>query len=117
MARRKTPSAREIGTVAALSLLIVWLGLLVVGIFHKEQVARITVSETRAELAALDARKTTLATTVHDLGTERGQEASVRGTFGVAKPGEDVIIVVPKKDTSPPPPLTVWDRIKGFLGI
>lgn len=117
MARRKTRSAREIGTIAGLCLLILWLGVLVISIFHKEQVARITVNETRAELAALDARKTTLSTTVQDLDTPRGQEESLRDTYGVAKPGEDVIIVVPKKTTTPPPQMTFWDKVKQFLGI
>ena len=117
MARRPTRSLREMGTIALLCLLIVWLGLLVVGIFHKEQVARLTVGDTRSEYAALDARTKTLAATVHDLGTERGQEASVRSTFGVAKPGEEVIIVVPKKPTAPPPPPTFWEKVKGFLGL
>ena len=117
MARRKNRSAREIGTIAGLCLLILWLGVLVISIFHKEQVARITVNETRAELAALDARKTTLSTTVQDLDTPRGHEESLRDTYGVAKPGEDVIIVVPKKTTTPPPQMTFWDKVKQFLGI
>ena len=117
MARRPTRSARELGTIAFLCLAIVWLGFLVVGIFHKEQVARFTVRDTRAESAALEARTKTLAATVHDLGTERGQEQSVRETFGVAKPGEEVIIVVPKKQMPPPPAPTFWDKIKGFLGF
>jgi cell division protein FtsB len=90
---------------------------LVVGIFHKEQTARLTVADTRAQLAALDARKSTLSATVHDLDTERGQEASMRETFGVAKPGEEVIVVVPKKDLPPPPSPTFWDKVKEFLHI
>ena len=117
MARRRIPSAREIGTTAFLCLLILWLGVLVIGIFHKEQVARITVNETRADLAALDARKATLAATVRDQGTSRGQEEAVRETYGVAKPGEDVIIVVPKKEAAPPPPETFWEKLKAVFGL
>lgn len=117
MARRKNRSAREIGTIAGLCILILWLGVLVVSIYRKEQVARLTVNETKAELAALDARKATLSGTVQDLNTPRGQEESVRDTYGVAKPGEDVIIVVPKKETAPPPQMTFWDKVKQFLGI
>lgn len=117
MARRKARTAREWGTIVFLCLLIIWLGVLVISIFHKEQVARITVNETKAELAALDARKATLSATVQDLDTTRGKEESVRETYGVAKPGEDVIIVVPKKETTPPPQMTFWDKVKQFLGI
>lgn len=115
--RRRLPSSREIGKICFLSLLIMWLGVLVVGIFHKEQVARLTVNDTRAELAALDARSAELSTTVHNLGTGRGQEESVRETYGVAKPGEDVIIVVPKQDAPPPPPATIWDKVKEIFGL
>lgn len=117
MARRRLSTSRDVGTVCFLSLLIIWLGVLVTGIFHKEQVARLTVNDTRAELAALDARAATLAGTVHDLETTRGQEASVRQTYGVAKPGEEVIIVVPKKEAPPPPPKGLWETVKGFLGL
>ena len=117
MARRRYSTPREIGKICLLSLAIIWLSLLVVGIFHKEQVARLTVHDTRAELAALDARAATLSGTVHDLETSRGQEASVRQTYGVAKPGEDVIIVVPKKDAPEPPPATIWEKVKAFFGL
>lgn len=118
MARRKTQmTLRELGMTAFLGLLVVWLSLLVISIFHKEQLARKTVNETRAELAALDARKTTLSGTVHDLDTSRGQEASLRETFGVAKPGEDVIVVVPKKELPPPPQMTFWQKVKQFFHL
>jgi cell division protein FtsB len=118
MARRKARmTLREMGITAGLCLLLVWLSVLVVGIFHKEQTARLTVADTRAQLAALDARKKTLSATVHELDTERGQEASLRETFGVTKPGEEVIVVVPKKDMPPPPAPTFWDRVKTFLHI
>jgi len=108
---------RTLGITVFLFAVIIWLCVLVISIFHKEEIARATVAETRAQLAALDARKTTLSGTVHDLDTDRGQEASLRETFGVAKPGEDVIIVVPKKELPPPPELTVWQKIKDFLGF
>lgn len=117
MARRKLPSSRQIGMVSFLCLLIIWLGVLVVGIYHKEQIARLTVNDTRSQLAALDARTGELSSTVHTLGTSRGQEESMRQTYGVAKPGEDVIIVVPKQDAPPPPPSTLWEKVKAFLGI
>ncbi|MDB4992142.1 MAG: hypothetical protein JWL75_387 [Parcubacteria group bacterium] len=119
MARRKKArmTPREMGISVFLCILVVWLGFLVVSIFHKEQTARLTVADTRAQLAALDARKATLSATVHELDTERGQEASMRETFGVAKPGEEVIIVVPKKDVAPPPAPTFWDKVKDFFHI
>lgn len=117
MARRRLPSSRQIGMASFLCLLIVWLSVLVVGIYHKEQLARLTVADTRSQLAALDVRTNELSSTVHTLGTSRGQEESLRETYGVAKPGEDVIIVVPKRPTPPPPPSSFWEKVKAFLGI
>lgn len=118
MARRGAQATlKEIGITLLLLLVIVWLIFLVIGIFHKEQIARTIVGETRAQLAALDTRKATLANTVNNLNTERGQEESVRETYGVAKPGEDVVIVVPKNDILPPPPLTTWQKVLKFFGF
>lgn len=111
--QRRSP--RELLTIASLALLIVWLAFLLHGIYRKEEIARQTVAQTRAELASLDVRKASLAGTVNELGTERGQEASLRETYGVAKPGEDVIIVVPKKETTPPPEITWWQKVKEFF--
>lgn len=116
MARRTARmTLRELGTLALLVAFIVWLTFLVASIFHKEETARTAVSETRMELAALDARKKTIANTVHNLDTERGQEASFRETYGVAKPGEEVIIVVAKKELPPPPEHTFWQKVKEFF--
>ena len=117
MARRKARmTLREIGVIAFLCLAVFWLSLLVWSIFQKQQVARMTVERTRAELAALEARKETLSATVGSFNSERGREASLRTTYGVAKPGEDVIIVVPKKELPPPPVQTFWEKVKGFFG-
>jgi cell division protein FtsB len=115
--RRQRMTPREAGISVLMVLVIVWLGFLIVGIYHKEQVARTTVKETKAELATLEARRKTLAASVQEMQTDRGKEGSLRETYGVAKPGEDVIIVVPKKELPPPPEPTFWDRVKGFFGF
>jgi len=117
MSKRRPLNPRELAITAGLILLVIWLGDLVYGIAHKEEVARQAVNDTRAELATLDQRKQTLAATVNGLDTDRGKDASLREAYGVAKPGEDVIIVVPKKDAPPPPPPTFWQRVKDFLHL
>lgn len=117
MPRKRALTLRELAVTAGLILAIIWLAYLVYGIFHKEEIARQAVNDTRAELSTLDQRRQTLAATVNGLDTDRGKDASVRETYGVAKPGEDVIIVVPKKDAPPPPPPTFWQRVKAALHI
>ncbi len=121
MARQKTKNARntlrEYITVAVLSVVIVWLLYAVVGIFRKEEIARHTVHDTQNQLAALTARHDTLQGNIDYLATPRGQEASLRQDFGVAKPGEEVVIIVPPKVVPQPTPQTFWQRFTGFFGF
>ena len=108
---------REYAIAALLSVVIIWLLSLVFGIARKEEIARRTVRETEAEFAQLKEREATLRGNLEELSTDRGQEATLRQTFGVAKPGEDVIIVVPEKHLAPPPSLPWWQKVLNWFGI
>ena len=92
---RQRVTYKEIALVALFSLGIVWFGYLNWGIFQKEELARQDVTDTKAQLASLESRSSTLQGDLTALDTPRGKEAALRDTLGVAKPGEDVIIVVP----------------------
>jgi hypothetical protein len=61
------------------------------------------------------ARENTLQQNITDLSTERGQEETVRETFGVAKPGENEIIVIPPNIATTTPPKTFWQKWFGWL--
>lgn len=113
--RRKKVTAREYLTVIGLSLLLVWLLLLFWGILKKEEVARRTAEETKRQLEALTVREATLRQNIAELKTERGQEASLRETYGVARPGEEVIIVVPSEERETVPKPSFWDRLFGWF--
>lgn len=115
--RRQRFELREYLIVAGLSVLLVWLLILVWGIARKEEIARQAVKETEAEVALLKERKETLEADLAALATDRGQEASLRETYGVARPGEEVIIVVPPEATTTPPKLPWWKRFMGWFGI
>lgn len=116
--RRPTKNRmREYAIAALLALVIVWLLSLIWSITRKEEIARSAVNETKAELALLEGREKILQANLAELGTERGQEATMRQTFGVAKPGEEVIIVVPEKNLAPPPKLPWWQRVLEFFGL
>jgi len=108
MSRHKTVPIKEYLIAGSLILVIIWFVFLIMGIARKEEIARHAVKDTHAQLAALDERRATLQQNLDDLSTDRGQEAVLRQTYGVAKPGEQVIIVVPPKATPPPPPLPWW---------
>lgn len=120
MKRRRTKRSFEVKDyliAALLSVLLLWLLFLVVGILRKEEIARQAVKETERELAVLVERKETLAADITALSTERGREATLRETFGVARPGEEVIIVVPPKEAEAPPPLPWWRKVMGWFGL
>lgn len=115
MMRRKKVTTREYLIAGGLILLLLWLLFLFWGIFRKEEVARHAAEDSKRQLAALTAREETLRQNIADLNTERGQEASIRETYGVARAGEEVIIVVPADEGEVVPKGNWWDRLFGWL--
>jgi cell division protein FtsB len=97
-----------------LSVGLVWLIMLNVKIFPKEEIARHAAQNTARQLASLQARQTLLQKNITELSTPRGEEATMRETFGVARPGEGVIIVVPPKVATTTPPITFWQKWFGW---
>ena len=116
----KKPSAsrvREYFIAALLALAIVWLLFLITNIFRKEEVARQAANKTQEQVQILQEREQTLRANLDELNTERGHEATLRETYGVARPGEEVIIVVPPKEATTTPPLPWWKKTLGWFGI
>jgi hypothetical protein len=104
------------GIAALLVLGIVWVSFLTWGIFAKEERARHDVADTRAELGSLVERQNTLQGDLAELSTPRGEEAALRDTMGVARPGENVIIVVPAAAaTSSLQVLPWWRKVLEWL--
>jgi len=100
-----------------LALLVIWLVFLNISIFHKEEIARDAAHSTQEQLSSLSSREKTLQANINELSTERGQEATLRDTFGVARPGEGVIIVVPTQAATTTPPQTFWQKWFGWLRL
>jgi len=100
-------------------LLIVFGSLLwgVVGLIGKEERARTAAKEAEVQLASLKEREIKLAASLAELTTPRGQEASLRETYGVARPGEEVIIVVAKGEGEALGALPWWRSFLGFFGL
>ena len=108
---------RGLLSTALLSLGIIWLVLLTWNLYEKERLAHLSLQETKSELDAVMARRATLAHDIADLDTPRGQEALLRGTLGVARFGEQVIIVVPQASSTLGTPLSWWQRVWGVSGL
>jgi cell division protein FtsB len=59
----------------------------------------------------LEERKAILEANLAVLDTKRGQDAAIRTAFGVARPGEEVIVVVPPVSTATTTALSWWQKI------
>jgi len=95
-------------------LVLIWA---VWGIARKEQIARSAVEDRKAELAVMNDRKAVFEDNLAELETSRGQEATLRQNHGVAKAGEEVIIVVPPKEDGLEPHLPWHTRLMGWFGF
>ncbi len=115
--RRRPIDPKQALAAAGLILLLVWLLYLVWGILGKEEIARNASADAKRELVALASREETLNHNLAELSTERGREASLRETYGVARAGEEVIIVVPPQEGEKLEKLSWWRKLMGFFGL
>lgn len=117
--RKRSPRRPAYHYVIAvvLTILLVSFLFMLIDIIHKEEIARHAANDARRELESLRAREATLTQNLQDLETARGQEASIRETYGVAKPGEEVIIVVEPPPEKPLQALPWWNILLGWFGL
>ena len=108
---------KEYVIAGLLALAILWLLWLIWGLARKEEIARHAVANTRNDLATLETRKKILEGNLAELSTERGKEATLRQTYGVAKEGEEVIIVVPPKEATTTPKIPWWKKAFYWAGF
>lgn len=118
-ASKRTPKQQAGEYVLAGLLVLLLLALLwaVWGIAKKEEIARNAVEDRKAELAVLKERKEVFEENLAELSTDRGKEATLRQNHGVARSGEEVIIVVPPKEDELDPSLPWHARLLGWFGI
>lgn len=96
--------------IGVLILVIVWIISIIIGLFGKAQIAWQTAHQTQREAAVLKNRAKVLEQNIHTLNTPRGYSAAVRTEFGVARPGEDVIIVIPSRIATSTQTKKIWWR-------
>ncbi|KKW43810.1 MAG: hypothetical protein UY97_C0009G0011 [Parcubacteria group bacterium GW2011_GWB1_57_6] len=98
-------------------LLLVAFGLLslIWGLMGKARVAITEAHNAERQYRALETRKETLEANLAALGTKRGQDAAIRTAFGVARPGEEVIVVVPPEAKNPTTTPSWWEWITSWF--
>jgi len=114
---RSTKEWRQGVTMGILVLIGCWLGLSIWGLGVKAEIAIRQARQAEADYKELEQRKAMLQANLERLGTPRGQDAAIRTAFGVAKPGEEVIVVVPPSVPTIAPAESWWEKIMGWLGL
>lgn len=94
-------------------LLLISFGLisLIWGLVGKTRIAVKEAHNAQRQYQMLEERKAALETNLAALETARGQDAAIRTAFGVARPGEEVIVVVPPTPATTTPELSWWQKI------
>ncbi|MDO8593303.1 MAG: hypothetical protein Q7R59_00115 [bacterium] len=98
-------------------LLMVSFGLLslIWGLAGKAQIAVNEAHNVQRQYQSLEARKAILQANLAALETPQGQDAAIRTAFGVARPGEEVIVVVPPVAPASSTPLSWWQKILSWF--
>ena len=97
--------------IGVLVLIALWLLSLIWGLVGKAERAVREAHAVQRQYRALEERKAMLEANLAALATERGRDASIRTTFGVARPGEEVIVVVPPEPKIPTSTPSWWQQI------
>ena len=101
--------------IGILLLVAFWLTSSIWGLFVKAHIAVSQANEAKTQYQTLEERKATLAANLAALNTARGKDAAIRTAFGVARPGEEVIVVVPPLAATATPPLSWWQKILSWF--
>ncbi|MHB1163216.1 MAG: FtsB/FtsL family cell division protein [Minisyncoccota bacterium] len=107
----RTNQWRQGSIIGVLLLVIFWLLSLIWGLAGKAERAVSQANDVRGQYQSLESRKTALEANLAALGTSRGQDAAIRTDFGVARPGEEVIVVVPPDQKAPTTTLSWWQKL------
>ena len=101
--------------IGVLLLVIFWLGLSIFGLLEKMHIAISQANDAKRQYNELEVRKASLQANLAVLDTARGQDAAIRTSFGAARPGEEVITVVPMASTTAVATLSWWQWLLQWI--
>ena len=107
----RTKQWRQGALIGILLLVAFWLATSIWGLFAKAHVAVSEAQEAAWQYQALEERREVLEANLAALNTPRGKDAAIRTSFGVARPGEEVIVVVPPLPATTTEPLSWWEQV------
>lgn len=102
-------------TIGILLIVGFWLITNIWSLAGKALIAVSQANEAKMQYRALEERKAMLQANLAALATEQGKDAAIRTAFGVARPGEEVIVVVPPATTTPAPEPSWWQKILSWF--
>ncbi len=113
--RRKVLSSNL--TILALCILIAIITKEVWDVYQREQLARASLEQARVQQQSVEERKEFLESEIALLHNETGVESKLRERFGIAKPGEKVIMLIDAPATNTPSTngISIWERIKNWF--
>lgn len=103
--------------LVSLVCLLLFLSWAVWGVYGKYQEAKARKALLSGDYAQMVAREEALREKLDHLKTERGMEEEIRAKFQVAKPGEEVIVLLgeDQEPTTTPRARSVWESILDYL--
>ena len=101
--------------IGALALVCAWLGYSIWNLATKAEIAMQQAAQAKAAYQELEARKAELTANIAASQTPRGEDAAIRTAFGVARPGEEVIVVVPPATAAPTSTPPWWEFWVGWF--
>jgi cell division protein FtsB len=101
--------------VGVLALVALGLISLIWGLVGKMRIAMTEAHSVEQQYQSLEARKATLQANMNALATPQGQDAALRTAFGVARPGEEVIVVLPPEAPTTTPPVPWWQQVLNWF--
>jgi cell division protein FtsB len=103
--------------LAGIGVLIVIAGMNTWDMYQKWRLSEEALEKTRASYENLEKREAFLDSKIDSLSTEAGVEAEVRERFGVAKPGEGVIVVLSEEEEQQfvEEEEGWWEEVKGWF--
>lgn len=101
--------------IGILLLVAFWLATSIWGLASKAHIAVSQANEVKVQYGELEKRKAVLSANLAALETTRGQDAAIRTAFGVARPGEEVIVVVPPAMTAPTSTPSWWETFLSWF--